>query len=356
MQRVDRQRVRLEPAEHEPAAGRAQVDGGIGHPGDRVGRVDECRGRGDQQLVADHSDRHPRPGQAGDVAYPAACRVHDHRRRDRPTVRLDTGHPAGRDRYPGDRLVFGDHGPVQPTGRQAGLDEAGRLVDIDVLRAPQAEVVAGRLVVAAARPASCARVASRTSAPQRRDCASSRQRSWRCRAVRAIRKLPGLATGRDVPAQSAKVIALAMLRRASRVRSSSAWTDLNRPAARPEACDPAVWRSTTATDRPASAQCKAVLRPSAPAPITTTSASTRPLCRIPRASWRGLREAEVSTGHDYSPPGKPKIDWDGPAAQETLVSGQVPARADRHFGAPVPARRFHLACPLSSDVGGWLAA
>ena len=72
-----------------------------------------------------------------------------------------------------------------------------------------------------------------------------------------------------------------MLRRASRVRSSSAWTDLNRPAARPEACDPAVWRSTTTTDRPASAQCRAVLRPSAPAPMTTTSASTRPLCLKP---------------------------------------------------------------------------
>jgi hypothetical protein len=53
-----------------------------------------------------------------------------------------------------------------------------------------------------------------------------------------------------VPAQSAKVTALVMLRRASRVRSSSAWTDLNRPAARPEASEPAVWRSTTATDRP----------------------------------------------------------------------------------------------------------
>ena len=30
--------------------------------------------------------------------------------------------------------------------------------------------------------------------------------------------------------------------------------------------------------RPAIAQCRAVLRPSAPAPMTTTSASTRPLC------------------------------------------------------------------------------
>src|SRR5581483_4565580 len=44
--------------------------------------------------------------------------------------------------------------------------------------------------------------------------------------------------------------------------------------------------------RSASAQCSAVLRPSAPAPITTTSASTRPLCRSPRAgpepgTWPG---------------------------------------------------------------------
>jgi hypothetical protein len=31
----------------------------------------------------------------------------------------------------------------------------------------------------------------------------------------------------------------------------------------------------------------------------------------------------VSTGHDYSPPGKPKIDWDGPAAKETLMSGLI---------------------------------
>src|ERR1700722_15571640 len=56
--------------------------------------------------------------------------------------------PASRYRYPGDQLVFGYHGPVQPTGRQTGLDEADRLVDIDVLRAPQGEVVAGRLVIA----------------------------------------------------------------------------------------------------------------------------------------------------------------------------------------------------------------
>src|SRR5512142_1634372 len=33
--------------------------------------------------------------------------------------------------------------------------------------------------------------------------------------------------------------------------------------------------------------------------------------------------AAVCTGHDYSRPGKPKIDWDNPAAKDTLVSALV---------------------------------
>ena len=33
--------------------------------------------------------------------------------------------------------------------------------------------------------------------------------------------------------------------------------------------------------------------------------------------------AAVCTGHDYSRPGKPKIDWDDPAAKEELVSALV---------------------------------
>jgi DDE family transposase/transposase-like protein DUF772 len=33
--------------------------------------------------------------------------------------------------------------------------------------------------------------------------------------------------------------------------------------------------------------------------------------------------AQVCTGHDYSKPGKPKIDWDDPAAKEALVSALV---------------------------------
>ena len=31
--------------------------------------------------------------------------------------------------------------------------------------------------------------------------------------------------------------------------------------------------------------------------------------------------AVVCTGHDYSRPGKPKIDWDDPAAKDALVVG-----------------------------------
>ena len=33
--------------------------------------------------------------------------------------------------------------------------------------------------------------------------------------------------------------------------------------------------------------------------------------------------AEVCTGHDYSQPGKPQIDWDDPAAKDALVSALV---------------------------------
>jgi hypothetical protein len=36
--------------------------------------------------------------------------------------------------------------------------------------------------------------------------------------------------------------------------------------------------------------------------------------------------AAVCTGHDYSAPGKPKIDWEDPAAQEALVSALVMTR------------------------------
>ena len=38
---------------------------------------------------------------------------------------------------------------------------------------------------------------------------------------------------------------------------------------------------------------------------------------------RGGADRGVCTGHDYSKPGKPKIDWDDPAAKDALVSALV---------------------------------
>jgi hypothetical protein len=33
--------------------------------------------------------------------------------------------------------------------------------------------------------------------------------------------------------------------------------------------------------------------------------------------------AAVCTGHDYNSPGKPRVDWDDPAAKDALVSALV---------------------------------
>src|ERR1700758_4519500 len=134
--------------------------------------------------------------------------------------------------------------------------------------------------------------ASRRSTPQRAECLASVCRYALCWSVRAIRKLPDRLTPSSLPAQSGNVSASSMLRRASQVRSSSAWTDLNNPAARPDACDPAVCRSTTTVRRPSNAACSAVLRPSAPAPMTTRSASMTPVC------INGQSVGEV-LGHPY---------------------------------------------------------
>ena len=45
----------------------------------------------------------------------------------------------------------------------------------------------------------------------------------------------------------------------------------------------------------------------------------------------------------------------GGIVAETGVGGMV-AHLDRHFGACAAAKRFHLACPLSGDVGSWLGS
>src|SRR5262245_39467332 len=54
--------------------------------------------------------------------------------------------------------------------------------------------------------------------------------------------------------------------------------------------------------------------------IQLISAVRRVAREVPGAAGK---IAEVGTGHDYSRPGKPKIDWDDPAAKDALVSALV---------------------------------
>ena len=42
-----------------------------------------------------------------------------------------------------------------------------------------------------------------------------------------------------------------------------------------------------------------------------------------RCPARRSRSRQVCAGHDYGKPGKPKIDWDDPAAKDALVSALV---------------------------------
>jgi hypothetical protein len=58
--------------------------------------------------------------------------------------------------------------------------------------------------------------------------------------------------------------------------------------------------------------------------------------------------AAVCTGHDYSSPGKPRIDRADPAAKDELVSALVndanavvAGPGDLHGGPPSPAHRIH---------------
>jgi len=48
------------------------------------------------------------------------------------------------------------------------------------------------------------------------------------------------------------------------------------------------------------------------------------LDEISLLDWlRDTADQNVCTGHDYSQPGKPSIDWDDPRAKDTLVSALV---------------------------------
>jgi hypothetical protein len=67
--------------------------------------------------------------------------------------------------------------------------------------------------------------------------------------------------------------------------------------------------------------------------------------------------AAVCTGHDYSVPGKPKIDWDDPAAKQALVSALVndanavvAAFADAELAEPAASAVALLALVVGQDV------
>jgi hypothetical protein len=67
--------------------------------------------------------------------------------------------------------------------------------------------------------------------------------------------------------------------------------------------------------------------------------------------------AEQCTGHDYSKPGKPAIDWDDPAAKEVLVSALVndasavvAALRDAELGEPAASALALLALVAGQDV------
>jgi hypothetical protein len=67
--------------------------------------------------------------------------------------------------------------------------------------------------------------------------------------------------------------------------------------------------------------------------------------------------AAVCTGHDYARPGKPKIDWDDPAAKEALVSALVndanalvAALDDRDLEEPAASAVALLALVAGQDV------
>ena len=70
------------------------------------------------------------------------------------------------------------------------------------------------------------------------------------------------------------------------------------------------------------------VRPAAGEPVSdhpATRPGQSPLRRTPRLYPKVAAEQipAVCTGHDYSKPGKPKIDWDDPQAKDALVSALV---------------------------------
>ena len=60
--------------------------------------------------------------------------------------------------------------------------------------------------------------------------------------------------------------------------------------------------------------------------------------------------AAVCTGHDYSQPGKPKIDWDDPAAKDQLVSALV-----NDANSVVAARPNPALATVQAEATRWCA-
>ena len=265
-----------------PRAG-PQVDGGIDHPDDGVGRIDLSGGLRDQQLVADRGDRDPRPGKLRDVADPGARRVHHHGRgvtgawvSTRVTRPAVTGMPMT-------GSFSGCHGSVPLAGRQAGRNLGERLLDKDVLRAPQRVVVVGGVVISRAAPGQPGVAQPRARRhpsvirvgwPQSRSTQPCAGRSGRSGS-------PGRASiGRCAPVR-AKVTLAWYAATASRVRSSLGLDRLNRPPpgrslpTRRYGVDHRQQKGPGTHPQRSADLCH---RPARRA-HNTTSASTGPLCR-----------------------------------------------------------------------------
>jgi hypothetical protein len=89
--------------------------------------------------------------------------------------------------------------------------------------------------------------------------------------------------------------------------------------------------------------------------ITQLIAAIRRVARI--VPGGAEQAARVCTGHDYSRPGKPRIDWDDPAAKDALVSALVTdantliaALKDRDLDDPAAAALGLLALVAGQDV------
>ena len=81
--RVDRHRVALHTAHHQPPARGSQIGGRINDASDRLLRGHTGDRASDEELVPDRSHRHLNTGQRTDTARPGPGRIDHQRRRDR---------------------------------------------------------------------------------------------------------------------------------------------------------------------------------------------------------------------------------------------------------------------------------